>query len=42
MIKFSMGMITGACIGMGVMMMDKRAVKKAKKMYGRVMKTCGI
>ena len=29
--KFSTGLLTGAMLGIGVMMMDKRTAKKAKK-----------
>ncbi len=36
MCKFSTGMLTGAMIGAGMtMLMDKKAAKKAKKMFRR-------
>ncbi len=30
--KFSTGLVTGAIIGVGMLMLDKRTMKKAKKM----------
>ena len=30
--KFSTGLVTGAIIGIGILMLDKKTMKKAKKM----------
>lgn len=38
MVKFSTGLFAGAIIGMGVAMLDKRTVKKAKKMAKNVIR----
>ena len=34
--KFSTGLLTGAMLGMGMMMMDKKSVKKIKKMINKM------
>ncbi len=34
--KFSTGLIAGAMIGVGAMMMDKKTMKKMKKMVNRM------
>ncbi len=38
MVKFSTGLFAGAIIGMGVAMLDKRTVKKAKRMAKSMMR----
>ena len=38
MVKFSTGLFAGAIIGMGVAMIDRRTVKKAKKMAKNVIR----
>ncbi len=38
MVKFSTGLFAGAIIGMGVAMIDRRTVKKAKKMAKGIMR----
>ncbi len=38
MVKFSTGLFAGAIIGMGVAMLDKRTVKKARKMAKNMMR----
>lgn len=35
MFKFSTGLFTGTMLGIGVMLMDKKTVKKARKMIHR-------
>ena len=34
--KFSTGLLAGAMLGIGMMMMDKRTIKKAKKMMHKL------
>ncbi len=34
--KFSTGLLAGAMLGIGMMMVDKRTIKKAKKMMHKM------